>query len=121
MWWAVTALTTVGYGDIYPQTPWGRIIGAATAIVGIGFFALPAGIIGSGFIEVQMDEKNKEIARREESERRESSAADPAAARAQASDELLVLQQAAAAIRRQETTLALSMIEERIAGLSRRL
>ena len=61
MWWAVTALTTVGYGDIYPQTPWGRIIGAATAIVGIGFFALPAGIIGSGFIEVQMDEKNKEI------------------------------------------------------------
>ena len=40
MWWAVTALTTVGYGDIYPQTPWGRIIGAATAIVGIGFFAV---------------------------------------------------------------------------------
>ena len=50
MWWAVVTLTTVGYGDIYPVTVQGKIIGAVVAILGIGFFALPAGIIAAGFI-----------------------------------------------------------------------
>ena len=57
LWWGVAALTTVGYGDVSPITPLGRVLGALTAFVGIGFFALPAGIIGSGFVEVMMDEK----------------------------------------------------------------
>merc|ERR1712194_659515 len=52
MWWAVTALTTVGYGDIYPITPMGRLLGSIVAFIGVGFFALPAGIISSGFQEV---------------------------------------------------------------------
>jgi len=51
MWWGVTTLTTVGYGDIYPKTPIGRFLGAIIAIVGIGMFALPAGILASGFAE----------------------------------------------------------------------
>lgn len=51
MWWGVATLTTVGYGDIYPITPLGRMLGALMAVLGVGMFALPAGIIGSGFAE----------------------------------------------------------------------
>jgi exodeoxyribonuclease VII large subunit len=49
MWWGVVTLTTVGYGDVYPVTPLGKIFGAILAFTGIGLFALPAGIIASGF------------------------------------------------------------------------
>ena len=51
MWWGVATLTTVGYGDIYPITPMGKILGAIIALLGIGLFALPAGILASGFAE----------------------------------------------------------------------
>ena len=51
MWWAVVTLTTVGYGDIAPITPLGRLLGGIVAILGIGLFALPASILASGFIE----------------------------------------------------------------------
>jgi voltage-gated potassium channel len=49
MWWGVITLTTVGYGDIYPKTVLGKFIGAFIAVLGIGLFAMPAGIIASGF------------------------------------------------------------------------
>lgn len=58
MWWTVTALTTVGYGDIYPRTACGKILGSCVAFFGIGLFALPAGIISSGFVEV-IEEKHQ--------------------------------------------------------------
>jgi voltage-gated potassium channel len=51
MWWAVATLTTVGYGDIYPITAAGRMLGAVVAVLGIGLFALPTAILGSGFVE----------------------------------------------------------------------
>ncbi|RME92509.1 MAG: ion transporter [Verrucomicrobia bacterium] len=51
MWWAVATLTTVGYGDMYPVTPMGKLCAGAIAVLGIGLFALPAGILGSGFVE----------------------------------------------------------------------
>lgn len=51
MWWGTITLTTVGYGDVYPVTLLGRILGAILAILGIGLFALPAGILASGFSE----------------------------------------------------------------------
>lgn len=51
MWWGVATLTTVGYGDIYPKTMLGKLLGSAIAVLGIGLFALPAGIIASGFSE----------------------------------------------------------------------
>ena len=51
MWWAVATLTTVGYGDIYPITFLGKILGAISAIFGIGLFALPAGLLASGFAD----------------------------------------------------------------------
>jgi voltage-gated potassium channel len=51
MWWGVVTLTTVGYGDVYPVTATGKFFGAIIALLGIGLFALPAGIIASGFTE----------------------------------------------------------------------
>jgi voltage-gated potassium channel len=51
MWWAVITLTTVGYGDVTPVTAWGKACCAVIAILGLGFFALPISIIGSGFVE----------------------------------------------------------------------
>ncbi len=48
MWWGVATLTTVGYGDVYPITTLGRLLGGAIAIMGVGLFALPAGILAAG-------------------------------------------------------------------------
>ncbi len=51
LWWGVVTLTTIGYGDVYPVTPVGKVIGGVIAFLGIGLFALPAGILASGFTE----------------------------------------------------------------------
>lgn len=51
MWWAVVTMTTLGYGDIVPVTGLGRILGACTAVIGVGMIALPAGVLASGFSE----------------------------------------------------------------------
>jgi voltage-gated potassium channel len=51
LWWAVVTLTTVGYGDAYPVTVAGRFFASLVAILGIGMFALPTGILGAGFVE----------------------------------------------------------------------
>lgn len=59
MWWAVVTLSTVGYGDILPHTPTGKVIASCVSVLGIALFAIPAGIIASGFIE---EMRKKEIA-----------------------------------------------------------
>ncbi|MEG4007857.1 ion transporter [Microcoleus sp. Pol11C1] len=59
MWWGVVTLTTVGYGDIYPITALGKLLGAMLAFLGIGIFALPAGIIAGGFSE-ELQKKKQE-------------------------------------------------------------
>lgn len=51
MWWSVSALLTVGYGDIYPITVIGKIMGIITAFAGVGLVAIPTGIISAGFVE----------------------------------------------------------------------
>ena len=51
MWWGIATLTTVGYGDVYPVTTAGRFLTGIISILGIGLFALPAGILGAGFYE----------------------------------------------------------------------
>ncbi len=51
LWWGVVTLTTVGYGDVYPITMFGRFLAGIVAIAGIGIVALPTGIISSGFLE----------------------------------------------------------------------
>ncbi len=49
MWWAVSTLTTVGYGDVTPVTVGGKMFGAAVTIIGVGMVALPTGILASGY------------------------------------------------------------------------
>ena len=59
MWWAVATLTTVGYGDIFPITILGKIFGSISAIFGVGLFAIPAGLLASGFTdELETENKN---------------------------------------------------------------
>jgi voltage-gated potassium channel len=56
-WWAIATLTTVGYGDVTPVTAFGRLFGGLVMIFGLGMFALPIGIMATGF--------SQEISRRE--------------------------------------------------------
>jgi len=51
LWWAVITLTTIGYGDVYPITPLGKLLGGAIAVCGIGFVALPTAVVSAGFAE----------------------------------------------------------------------
>ncbi len=51
IWWSVSALLTVGYGDIYPITVAGKIMGIFIAFLGVGLVAIPTGIISAGFVE----------------------------------------------------------------------
>ena len=51
MWWGISALTTVGYGDITPVTQLGKFLGGIIQLLGIAIFALPAGIIAAGYEE----------------------------------------------------------------------
>ena len=51
VWWAVSTLLTVGYGDIYPVTNAGQIVGIIIAFLGVGTVAIPTGIISAGFVE----------------------------------------------------------------------
>ena len=60
LWWAVATLTTVGYGDIYPITALGKVIGTFIALIGIGFIALPTGIISSSFMEKIQAQKKRD-------------------------------------------------------------
>ena len=60
LWWAIATLTTVGYGDIYPITIFGKILGTFIAMLGIGLVAIPTGIISAGFIEQMNNAKKNE-------------------------------------------------------------
>ena len=51
MWWAVSTLLTVGYGDIYPVTTAGRVFGTILTFLGVGMVAIPTGILSAGFVE----------------------------------------------------------------------
>ena len=60
LWWAAATLTTVGYGDIYPITPIGRLLGGIIALLGIGMAAIPTGILSAGFVELMEKKKREE-------------------------------------------------------------
>ena len=51
IWWSVSTLLTVGYGDIYPITAIGKIMAILIAFLGVGVVAIPTGIISAGFVE----------------------------------------------------------------------
>lgn len=60
-WWAVVTFTTVGYGDIYPITPLGKILGGVISMIGIAMIAIPTGIISSAFINIMQRKKNQKL------------------------------------------------------------
>jgi voltage-gated potassium channel len=60
MWWAIETLTTVGYGDIVPVTPAGKLLGSFIAILGIAMFAVPTGILATAFLEEVRSKKGNE-------------------------------------------------------------
>ncbi|XP_075995465.1 potassium voltage-gated channel subfamily KQT member 4 [Genypterus blacodes] len=65
LWWGTITLTTIGYGDKTPHTWQGRVLAAAFALLGVSFFALPAGILGSGFaLKVQEQHRQKHFEKR---------------------------------------------------------
>ncbi|XP_048858309.1 potassium voltage-gated channel subfamily KQT member 5-like [Brienomyrus brachyistius] len=65
LWWGTITLTTIGYGDKTPKTWTGRLLSAFFALLGISFFALPAGILGSGFaLKVQEQHRQKHFEKR---------------------------------------------------------
>ena len=50
MYWAMTTITTTGYGDLVPVTAAGRLVGFCTMLLSIGVVAIPAGIFSAGFV-----------------------------------------------------------------------
>ncbi|XP_077599944.1 potassium voltage-gated channel subfamily KQT member 4 isoform X3 [Stigmatopora nigra] len=65
LWWGIITLTTIGYGDKIPRTWQGRLLAAGFALLGVSFFALPAGILGSGFaLKVQEQHRQKHFEKR---------------------------------------------------------
>ena len=68
LWWAIVTLTTVGYGDVYPETALGRVAAALVALAGIGIVAMPTGILASAFAE-EFRERYEAQQRRDEAEK----------------------------------------------------
>lgn len=58
LWWSMSTLLTVGYGDIYPITVLGRFMGIIIAFLGVGVIAIPTGIISAGFVEQYTKDQN---------------------------------------------------------------
>ena len=61
LWWGIVTLSTVGYGDVYPVTAFGRILGSIVSLLGVAIFALPAGILAAGFQEEMYRRNHIEI------------------------------------------------------------
>jgi voltage-gated potassium channel len=59
MWWGIITLTTIGYGDTYPVTITGKIVGGAVAVLGIAVYAIPTGIMASAFTEELRKKRQK--------------------------------------------------------------
>ncbi|KAM4689431.1 potassium voltage-gated channel subfamily KQT member 3 [Discoglossus pictus] len=65
LWWGLITLATIGYGDKTPKTWEGRLIAATFSLIGVSFFALPAGILGSGLaLKVQEQHRQKHFEKR---------------------------------------------------------
>ncbi len=57
MWWSIVTLSSVGYGDVYPITAAGKLVGSIIILCGVGFVALPTGILSAGFLETMREKK----------------------------------------------------------------
>ena len=70
MWWAVVTLTTVGYGDVFPITPGGKIFTAFVTLIGVGLIAIPSGLLASVLTEARVEREQLEA---DEAENKEQS------------------------------------------------
>lgn len=68
VWWAITTVTTVGYGDIYPESLTGRILAVAVMIIGIGFVAILTANIASYFVEKDKETEDQERDKKDENQ-----------------------------------------------------
>lgn len=64
-WWSVVTLTTIGYGDVFPQTALGRVLAGITAVFGIGLIAIPTGILAAAFSDA-LEQQRRETGQRED-------------------------------------------------------
>lgn len=76
-WWAIETFTTVGYGDIYPVTPLGKILGSLMSLVGIGMIAIPTGLISSSFITIIQQNRRKAAAQSKSGQKYVAQEKDP--------------------------------------------
>ncbi len=61
IWWAITTVTTVGYGDMYPTSDAGRVVAFLVMIVGIGFVSVLTAAIAAHFVDIDQDDTNEEL------------------------------------------------------------
>jgi len=62
LWWSITTVSAVGYGDSIPVTAFGKIIASITSLMGIAAIAIPTGILASGFSEsIGIQDENKNV------------------------------------------------------------
>ena len=62
-WWALVTIATVGYGDVVPTSPWGRVVGSATIILGVTFLSFLTATVTSLFISAEQEPKEAEEAK----------------------------------------------------------
>ncbi len=68
IWWSVNTILTIGYGDIYPVTALGKVMGTIISFLGVITVAIPTGIISAGFVEQYSKESNKNVSLRDVSD-----------------------------------------------------
>ena len=66
LWWAVATLTTVGYGDIYPSSDFGRVISMLSAVLGVAIIALPSGVITASYLDELREQKSPTECKKED-------------------------------------------------------
>jgi voltage-gated potassium channel len=66
VWWAVVTLSTVGYGDVVPHTPWGRVVGSLVIVFGVTFIAFLTATVTSAFVSAEEQQARAQEREREE-------------------------------------------------------
>ena len=74
VWWAIVTLATVGYGDIVPTTPWGRVVGSALIIFGVTFLTFLTAIVTSLFVSTDQEQQKAEEKARQDANQAETRA-----------------------------------------------
>jgi voltage-gated potassium channel len=74
IWWAIVTLATVGYGDIVPTTPWGRVIGSAVIVLGVTFLSFLMATVTSYFVTATQERATEHESKLRQEAERESMA-----------------------------------------------